>query len=338
LRELVEFCAAVRAGRRRLEIEDLEFIRVLLINLAATKAGPGDLQRLDLINSIQKVDELFEQLRALLLGEARRLLEGALGRRVQAEEMDGLLKALEESGGEEGATVAGQVWQALGQEIERAVVRASLSLDLSADYPHMVQGLAERSEHLIEEFLQEATLQEDPLAAEHQGVIVNLQRALAAARAAGGEELVEAVDQQDQDAEVLADLVQRVEAILGLVPEKPHNATSGSRTALRRALKEFAAIRQRHPADPDQLGPLAMALVRLDQADNYEKLLEQVRWMGKYALGRRLKKGARAWYTPGLLKVIDEDGPGSGPIAGKAAALVEELADEETRKALALIK
>lgn len=338
-REVMKFYADVRAKRRKLELEDVEFIRVILIAMAAAKSAAYDMTKLELINSIVKVDELFDQFVSLLVGEAGRLC----GRKVYRPEIDDLETWLNEHEGvwvAETAGLAGEIADAL----EVAIVRTALCLDLSADYQRMVRDLVARgpkAESIIEGFLTDAVAMEDgdidPQAVEQQGVLVAARRALEVAKIARGEK-VELAGREHEDAELLINMVQRVDAILEVLPEKPHAATSGSMTSLRKATKEFEDIKRRFPADPDQLALLAMMLVRMDRAENYEEFLGHVRWMEKYALGERIERLGKVWYTPGLLKVIDEEGPGSGPIAESAAALVGALADEAAAKALAAIR
>ena len=338
-REVMKFYVDVRAKRRKLELEDVEFIRVILIAMAAAKSAAYDMTNLELITSIVKVDELFEQFGALLVGEAGRLLD----RKVTRPEIDALETWLNERDGQwtgEARGLAGEI----GDALEVAIVRTALCLDLSANYQQMVRDLVARSpkaESIIEEFLTDAAAMEeedlDPQAVEQQGVMIAARRALEAAKVARGEK-VELAGQEHEDAELLVNMVQRVDAIIEILPEKPHAVTSGSMTSLRKVTKEFEDIKRRFPADPDQLGLLAMMLIRYDQSAQYETYLAHVRWMEKYALGERIERGGRVWYTPGLLRVIDEERPGSGPIAETAAALVEELADEQAVKSLAAIK
>ena len=69
-----------------------------------------------------------------------------------------------------------------------------------------------------------------------------------------------------------------------------------------------------------------MVLVRLDHHESYEQLLDHIRWMGDYAVGNLVKGGGlNRWYTPGLLKVIDEVGPAHEPIGTSALSLALEL-------------
>ncbi|MCC7264690.1 MAG: hypothetical protein IT369_19415 [Candidatus Latescibacteria bacterium] len=134
------------------------------------------------------------------------------------------------------------------------------------------------------------------------------------------------------------DIVDQVSRILALLPSRLHAASSGSATAPRRLLRDFEYLRTRFPNDPDQLPLLAMVLVRLDHAENYEQLLEEIRALGSQALGERVAVRERAQsgrlvdrvgYTPGLLKVIEEDGWEGSAAARNAAELVRELAGEE---------
>ena len=134
------------------------------------------------------------------------------------------------------------------------------------------------------------------------------------------------------------DLVAKVSRILALLPSRIHACTSGSATALRRPLRKFEQLRARHPTDPDQLNLLAMVMVRLDRADNYELLLGEIRALGSQVVGQRLELKERAAsgrvvdkvvYQPGLLLVIEEDGWEGSEVARRAADLVRELAGEE---------
>jgi hypothetical protein len=337
---VVQLCVDVRTKRRKLELEDLDWVRIVLIGLVSAKASAGDMRRMDVINAIETVGELFAQVETVLAGEAGRLLD----RHVERVEINELLENLERDESAWDVASEGIAGEIMG-ELEKAVVRAALCLDVSPEYQGMVNALVSRgarAERIIEEFLvEDAELSEEglnPLAAEQQGVIVAAQKALLAARTARGEDVSSLPGQELIDADLIAVLVPRVGEILEALPEKPHACTSGSLTPLRKAMKEFEEIKRRYPTDLEQLGPLAMALVRMDCAENYEELLGYVRWMGKYAIGQRRTQGSQVWYTPGLLKTIDDEGPGSGPIVERAATLIEELADEEAAKALELIK
>ena len=88
-------------------------------------------------------------------------------------------------------------------------------------------------------------------------------------------------------------------------------------------MRDFESVRRDNPADPDQLGALAMVLVRMDRAKNYAKLLDQVRAMGDCAIGYLLQKGLDSYYTPGLLRVLNEVEPGT--IRANTLVLAEEL-------------
>jgi hypothetical protein len=56
------------------------------------------------------------------------------------------------------------------------------------------------------------------------------------------------------------------------------------------------------------MGMLAMVLVRLDRHPDCEALLEEILWMGDHAVGVLFSAGLNSFYTPGLLRVIDEIG------------------------------
>ena len=89
-------------------------------------------------------------------------------------------------------------------------------------------------------------------------------------------------------------------------------------------------MRQLTPTNPEQLGWLAMVLVRLDRHENYKELLEKIHWMGDYAIGHLVKVpgGLGHFYTPGLLRVIDEVGENEAPIGTSALELALELTSQ----------
>lgn len=315
-RALMDFFGQVRSGERALHPEDLETLRSLMIGLAATKAGPGDTTQNQIITSIRKVDALFIQLKVLLAREAARLLD----RLVSVEEIE-----------------PPSVLEEIAAEFEKATTRVSLCLELAPGYPERVRELVHRgpqTREVVEDFIAEATA--DP---EQQIAVLNASQALEA----GGWQAGRDAATVHPDQEILGDLVERVNRVVALLPERLHLSTSGSATAVRRPMKEFEQLRRHYPTDPSQLAWLAMALVRLDLAPNYQELLDQVRWMGLYAVGTRLelkektttgRKVTKVSYSPGLLKVIDEEGWESGPAARKAVQLVRELAGEEVLEPL----
>ena len=287
---------------------------------------------------MQDVQEMFGQLKALLGRQARRLLQP----RIEEDELDprplfDRFKARLDDPAQADEFQPPTVPGLIDEEIEGAVVRTALCLDLAPNYPEIARDLAARGGRaaaMMAEFLEDVA--QDP---ELQIVAVNVQQALDARQ---GEEPDEAAGELHPDHEILGDLVRQVDRIAAMLPERMHASTSGSRTLLRRVSREFEDLRRRHATDPGQLGTLAMVLVRLDRADNYEELLDQIRWMGPYAVGERKEterhdlkgKGSEGRifeieYTPGLLKVIDEEGFGSGPIASAATELVRELSGEE---------
>jgi len=129
-----------------------------------------------------------------------------------------------------------------------------------------------------------------------------------------------------------------VAQIVEQLPERLHEGTSDKITPLRRAMREFENIRRASPTHPNQLGALAMVLVRLDRCERYEELLGHVRWMGEYAVGNLVGKGLNRFYTPGLLRVIDEVGPEYEPIGTNAVSLAEELTGVEDWKVLKTLR
>lgn len=315
-RALMAFYAQVRSGERALHPEDLDLLRALMIGLAATKAKAGDTTQSQVLGNIRKVEELFAQLKVLLAREAARLLD----KPVSVEQIEPP-SAMEEIAG----------------HFEEATTRVSLCLDLAAGYPERVQELVRRgpqTREVVEAFI--AEIAADP---EQQIAVLNARQALAA----GGWQTGEDAAAAHPDQEILGDLVERVNRVVALLPQRLHLCSSGSATAVRRPMKEFEQLRRNYPTAPDQLAWLAMVLVRLDLAQNCEELLDQVRWMGQYAVGARLalkektstgRQVTKVSYSPGLLRVIDEEGWESGPAARRAAQLVRELAGKEVLEPL----
>lgn len=278
--EVLRFYGQVSSGERRLHLEDLEWIRALLISLAATKASAGDTTQAQIISAIEKVEELFAQFRVLLAREAGRLL----GRAVSVEEIGspGILAQLDAA-------------------THSAMAGITRSLDRPANYQKTV----------LEQY--------------------------GPTPAVGAHTRMPTVDAEPAPAKGVFDQVGQ---ILGLLPApaRLYACTSGSAMALRRSLRRFELLRARHPTDPEQLAWLAMVMVRLDRAANYERLLDQVRALGNQAVGQRLEVKERSAsgrivnkivYQPGLLWVIDEDGWEGSDVARRAAALARELAGEE---------
>ena len=82
-------------------------------------------------------------------------------------------------------------------------------------------------------------------------------RSVTAALGEGSDISEEQIDGALEDA-VMAEMVPRVASIAEVLPEPYHTGTSG-------------------PVSPVHL---ARVLVRLNDVDNYEELLEHIRWMG----------------------------------------------------------
>jgi hypothetical protein len=314
-RETIQFYLDVSQGRRVLRLEDFEPMRVLLVGMVSMKASKEDMTRIQLINSINNAKELLEQFKVVLYTTAKELVG------------EGEVPPLYEEG-VDWNEVFGKIIAKVETQIEELLVRATLCLDLAPDYQRIVRRLAGRGPQTrkwMQQFV--AAIANDP---EQQAVAVNVRRALE-----GHGDVGAALGEVHKDSEILGNLVERVDAVLELLPERLHSCTGGGLTPLRKAMKEFEEIKRRFPTDPAQLGPLAMALVRLDRADNYAALLEQTRWMGEYAIGERKevqekaptgRTRTRVFYTPGLLKVMDED---VGSIRDKAEELVQEMQSEK---------
>lgn len=300
LRELILFNNRVRSKEQKLELDHIEMLREQMVELVSTKAKVGDMRR-QMILMLRTVEELFEQLKALLIGEAKRLI----GPHVTAEHVEPPNELI--------------VW--IDESVERAMLRLTLHLELMPGFHQVVERLAVRggkvTEAVLEEFL--AWAAEDP---SRQMAVAAARRGLAARRG-------ETAGEEDTDGDGLANLYGEVEKILEMLPERMHTATSSSMTSLRGAMKEFEMMRQQTPTNPKQLGLLAMVLVRLDRHEEYEALLDKVRWMGDFAVGHLAKAGLNSHYTPGLLKVIDEVGEAGVPIGTNAVELALELTHEQ---------
>jgi hypothetical protein len=138
-----------------------------------------------------------------------------------------------------------------------------------------------------------------------------------ARRALAGDE-----PEEGEEDELLVSIVAQVGEIVELIPERFHTFTSGKVSPLRRTMKEFEEVRRRHPTSPEQLGHLAMVLVRLDGVEHYETLLGIVKALGEHAVGEVLQR--KGWRfprrTPGLLKLAEE-----GDFDEKALSLAEEI-------------
>lgn len=379
LRELLRFWESVKLGEHKLRLEEFDTIRSVATNLVAGKGVAGDMTRIDAIARILKVQELFDNLRVLIIGEAHGMVDGVIqadkripapdlwdgfdrfrehlddpaeentvqGQRAREEartpstsaEDDGRCASVSESGRGPNSTQGNggeadlTVQLLVEEELEKAVVRVALCLDLAKEYPGIVHQLVRRGPRAIEvmeEFLADARL--DP---EQQVVVVTATQALEAAGTGSEDGPVE----MHEDADILGEIITRVEAILGMLPDPFHTATSGSISPLRRSLREFETMRGRHRTDPLQLAHLAMALVRMDRARNYGELLDQIRWMRHFAVGKVLKpKGAPfPEITPGLIKVADAER--GEPIGEQARDLAEELSGkswDELKKPLLL--
>lgn len=294
LRDLVLLNARVRAGEVVLEPSDLEDLREQMVRMVGLKGPTSEAQRL-LILGISKVEALFEQLQAVLVGEAKRVF----GPAVQAEEIN----------------PPGPICGRIAKAAEQAMLRLILCLELLPGFAATIERLAQSgtpsSEQVLEEYLRLSA--DDP---GRQIGIAAARRGLAARR--GGTTV--AVDN------VLADLYERVQGIAARLPERPHEHTSRGITRLRRALKEFEQAHRGAPTHPRQLGPLAMVLVRLDRHEEYPAFLEEIRWMGEHAVGQYAKGGGLSrHFTPGLLRVVDEESPLESPVLTNALALAEEL-------------
>ena len=329
-RDLLAYWQAVRSGERVLHVEDMDVLRRIAILLTATKGTAMDATRILVLNQIDDVQELFDNLRALLVGEATRLLDDVMDDDVRCGEhphrpLFDHFNAWTFDPAADHAAPPFTVWHLLDEQIELAVTRATLCLDLSEDYPRTVTRLLARGEiarGAVREYVD--SVRNNP---ELQIVVQTVNAALGIAGEISEEQIEGALD----DAAMLAELVTRVSSIVDNLPERLHTGTSGNVSPVRRAIREFEQIRRRHPTDPDQLGHLAMVLVRLNRLGNYEELLDDIRWMGRHAIGKVVAGSPLPTITPGLLKVADEagaEGPGAHPIQHRASELAVEIMGE----------
>ena len=200
------------------------------------------------------------------------------------------------------------------------MLEMTLCLEMMPNYHATIESLAAKGTGVTQEVLERFLIEAKSDPARQIGAAA-AQRGLEAR--SGGKI---ATRDSSADDPLLGDLYERVNQITELFPQKPHTATSGLATGLRKAMREFETLRQQEPTHPKQLGALAMVLVRLDHHESYEQLLDHIRWMGDYAVGNLVKGGGlNRWYTPGLLKVIDEVGPAHEPIGTSALSLALEL-------------
>jgi hypothetical protein len=329
-RDLLAYWKAVRSGERVLHVEDMDVLRRIGILLAATKGTALDPTRIVILNQIDDVQELFDNLRALLVSEANRLFDEIMddddrcGDHPHREMFNHFNKWTFDPTGDHAAPPF-TMWNLLNEQIERAVTRATLCLDLSEDYARTVTRLLTRGQ-IAREVVRNYVdgVRGNP---ELQIVVQTVNAALGMEGEISEEQIEGALD----DAAMLAELVTRVSSIVEALPERLHTGTSGIVSPVRRALREFEHVRRRHPTDPDQLGHLAMVLVRLDRLDNYDELLDHIRWMGRHAIGKVLRGSPLPTITPGLLRVSDvakDEGDDSAQIQQMASELAMEIMGE----------
>ena len=327
-RDLLSYWKAVRGGERILHVEDMDVLRRIDIMLAATKGTALDATRIQVINQIDDVQELFDNLRALLVSEAKRLFDDVMddddrcGTHPHNPIFDHFNDWTFDPTGDHVAPPFA-VWNLLDEQLELAVTRATLCLDLSEDYARSVTRLLSRGElarTVVREYVD--SVRSDPTL---QIVVQTVNAALGIE----GEISEEQIDGALDDAAMLAEMATRVSSIVDGLPERLHAGTTGTVSPVRRALREFEQARRRHPTDPEQLAHLAMVLVRLNQVDNYDQLLDEIRWMGRHAIGKVVRGSPLPEITPGLLRVAELAGAeGEGEIQRMAGELAEEIMGE----------
>ena len=333
MRDIFEFWRAVGTGERILRLPDLEMMKIAATTIAAARSQTFDTTIMQVIDEADHLDKMIltpksppsasPALRGLILGEAHRLFDDnlELDDRVptipaRMAVFDHLRARLDAPAREPDERPGVTVFQVLAEQLEMAVVQAALCLDLLPEYPRQVARLVQRGEigqRMVREYVErvEARAAAGADVSEQEVVIARARQALAGDEAAG-----------EQD-ETLVGIVQRVDDLLGRIPDRFHAFTSGRVSPFRKAMKELQQVRKRHPTSPELLGYLAMVLVRLDRADDYEELLDEVRSLGRHAVGEVLWRRPDWRFprrTPGLLKLADE-----GDFEETALALAEQI-------------
>ena len=339
LRDTLEFWRAAATGEHTLRLQDLDVLKRVAITISAARTATFDttiMQVIDAANSIHKLivapqspASASPALRALIIGEAHRLFDAI----VEGDERVASIPArqvvwqhmaarLDTPAVEPDLRPGVTVWQLLTEQLELALVRAVLSLDLVPDYAREVARLVRRGEvgrRAVQHYIKglEAAAAEGANLSEREAVLAMARRALAGAEPGGDGTESDEVD------ETLVGIVQRVEDLLARIPERYHACTSGKVSPMRRVMKELKDTRRRHPTSPELLGYLSMILVRLDRCDDYNNLLDEVRSLGPHAVGEVLWMRP-AWSfprrTPGLLRLANE-----GDFDEVALALAEEI-------------
>jgi hypothetical protein len=317
-RELLAYWKAVRSGERILHVEDIDVLRRIGIMLTSTKSTVDDHSRIQMLNQMNDVQELFDNLRALLVSEANRLFEDVL----DDDCVDHFKTWTFDPSFDHPAPVL-TIWHLIDEQIELAVTRVTLCLDLSEDYARSVSRLLAHGE------ISRVAVRDYVDSVRGDSTMQIVVQTVNAAWGATGEISEEQIEGALDDAAMLAEMVTRVASIVDGLPERLHTGTSGTVSPVRRALREFEQIRRRHPTDPDQLGHLAMVLVRLNQLDNYQELLDDIRWMGRHAIGKVVRGPQMPEITPGLLRVSEVAGAESElQIQQAASELAVEIMGE----------
>lgn len=345
LRDTLAFWTAAYSGEHTLRMQDLDTLKRVAILLSSARTAAFDttaMQIIDEANSIHKLivtpqspPSASPALRGIILGEGHRLFDADLeiDERVPSiparmAVWDHMAARLDTPTREPESSPGVTVWQLLDEQLELALVRAVLSLDLVPDYAAEVARLVRRGaigRGAVAAYVeaQEAAAADGADMSEREAALTMARRALAGDVQAGTES--EEVD------EVLVGIVQLVDDLLVRVPERYHTSTSGKVSPMRRVMRELKETRRRHPTSPELLGYLAMILVRLDRTQDYDELLEEVRRLGRHAVGEVLwmRPGwPRPQRTSGLLRLADE-----GDFDEVAMSLAEEISGM-TRDAL----
>ncbi|MDA0337492.1 MAG: hypothetical protein O2782_20200 [bacterium] len=288
LRDTLEFWRAAGTGEHTLRLQDLDVLKRVAITLSAARTVTFDttvMQVIDEANSIHKLivtpqspASASPALRALIIGEAHRLLDANLeeDERVPSiparqEVWRHMAARLDTPVVEPDLQPGVTVWQLLTEQLELALVRAVVSLDLVPDYPREVARLVRRGQvgrRAVQQYIKglEATAAEGADLSEREAVLAMARRALA-----GDDPAADGAESGEVD-EILVGVVQLVEVLLGRIPERYHACTSGKVSPIRRVMKQLQDTRRRHPTSPELLGYLSMILVRLADEGDFDEV------------------------------------------------------------------
>ncbi|HJP29571.1 MAG TPA: hypothetical protein QGF95_03345 [Candidatus Latescibacteria bacterium] len=323
LRDLLEFWRAVGVGDRILRLQDVDTVKRVGILISAARTKAFDTTVMQVIDEADTIHKLImtatsppsasPALRGLIVGEVHRLFDDNLAADDRTPTIPDRLAVfqhlttkLDAPAREPDERPGVTIWRLLDEQLEMAVVQATLCLDLLPEYPREVARLVQRGEigrRMVSEYVErvEGRAAEGADVSEQEIVVSRARRALTGDPA-------DPDSAHDED-ETLVGIVARVDGLLARIPDRFHACTSGKVSPIRKAMKELQDLRRRHPTSPELLGLLTMVLVRLDRTADYDELLDEVRSLGQHAVGEVLWRRP-GWRfprrTPGLLKLADE--------------------------------